>query len=422
MTGYNGQDLFPQKLTFEEGAGFSINYFKSYKVVNVTQQDGSSLVYILWQCGTPKPSASIPGALYVQIPVTRTAIDATTQIPFIAMVGGRSSIKYDGAGSQYISSPCLLNQIKANITLEIPLTTDTFEPVDYSIFTPSNINVLWYSGYWNASKIQSYGTTPVLINPSQPTPIAIFAWIQFVASFYNAEGTISDLLPNALARYNCNRDQVTKFTSAPYNLVKPKVLWASWNDYSNAWIVGSPGNYYEILIKDAGGIFLTGFPGDLTSVSNTDFITLAKTADVWLYSDINWDTINKTLLINFPSYVNQRIFDFQFSGVNDWFENRLVEPDVVLEGLTAVIQPNLLHPNGYHRIWWRNVFTETIGANIVGTCSSTDALGAQHQVYAATCGITYPGGNPANTLQPSSFLIILLGFLNLGMILHSFSG
>ena len=58
---------------------FAVTYEPSYKVLNIT-----GTVYILYQCGTPKPELSdVTVQEYISVPVTRVATGTTDHIPRI---------------------------------------------------------------------------------------------------------------------------------------------------------------------------------------------------------------------------------------------------------------------------------------------------------------------------------------------------
>ena len=71
----------------------------------------------------------------------------------------------------------------------------------------------------------------------------------------------------------------------------------------------------------------------------------------------------------FGPIVNEQVYDVTKNNlcvaddcdtVNDWFESRLAEPDVLLEDLVNIITPEA-HPS-HGRVWFRNVATETPSA------------------------------------------------------------
>ncbi|KAF9110021.1 hypothetical protein BGX30_008157, partial [Mortierella sp. GBA39] len=100
-------DYFPDKSQVDGGALFSITYNLNYKVIKNTSLNTT---YILTQCGTPTPNATIiprtNTTIFIQIPVTNLASLATTAVSYIEMLGKQAAIKaVDTEG--LVSSPCV---------------------------------------------------------------------------------------------------------------------------------------------------------------------------------------------------------------------------------------------------------------------------------------------------------------------------
>ncbi|KAF8945170.1 hypothetical protein BGZ47_003167, partial [Haplosporangium gracile] len=101
------KDYFPDKSEVDGGALFSITYNLNYKIVKNTSLNTT---YVLTQCGTPTPNATIiprtNTTIFVQIPVTNLASLATTAVSYIEMLGSQAAIKaVDTEG--LVSSPCV---------------------------------------------------------------------------------------------------------------------------------------------------------------------------------------------------------------------------------------------------------------------------------------------------------------------------
>ncbi|KAH7026859.1 hypothetical protein BKA57DRAFT_93554 [Linnemannia elongata] len=101
------KDYFPDKSQVDGGALFSITYNLNYKVLKNTSLNTT---YILTQCGTPAPNATVVPrtntTIFIQIPVTNLASLATTAVSYIEMLGKQAAIKaVDTEG--LVSSPCV---------------------------------------------------------------------------------------------------------------------------------------------------------------------------------------------------------------------------------------------------------------------------------------------------------------------------
>ena len=73
----------------------------------VTQENDNKKT-VVYQCGTGKPN--IAADLFVEAPVTSVAITSTTYVPWIELLGERSSIKHYTWSAGDISSTCLAKQ------------------------------------------------------------------------------------------------------------------------------------------------------------------------------------------------------------------------------------------------------------------------------------------------------------------------
>merc|ERR1739838_573456 len=95
-------------------------------------------------------------------------------------------------------------------------------------------------------------------------------------------------------------------------------------------------------------------------LTTEEVVAFGKDADHWIYPSSDWDTVyaaNKELLDQMKSIQNEEVYDFQGSGSNSWFEQRMVEYANVLEDYCDVVGTIQFRD----RVWFRNVFTEAVG-------------------------------------------------------------
>lgn len=119
----------------DNGALFSVRYEKNYKVVTNTAP-GQNISYVLTQCGTPAPSASLFSntTVFFQVPVKSAASIATTAVAYVEMLGRRSALKaVDTEG--LVSSPCVQlglekGEIKGLEDKNLTLRAEQFNAVD----------------------------------------------------------------------------------------------------------------------------------------------------------------------------------------------------------------------------------------------------------------------------------------------------
>jgi iron complex transport system substrate-binding protein len=81
-------DYFPEKATLDYAKGFTLEYFKHYKVVTVTTpwpNAQESFRYVLVQCGAPVPEGFAGDANH-SIPIRSIAILSTTHLPHLEIL------------------------------------------------------------------------------------------------------------------------------------------------------------------------------------------------------------------------------------------------------------------------------------------------------------------------------------------------
>lgn len=78
-------DYFPDKAEVQYAETFSVEYFDTYKVLDIF-----GTVYVLYQCGTPEPTLDdVTVQQYISIPVSKVATGTPDHIPRIE-VGPRA--------------------------------------------------------------------------------------------------------------------------------------------------------------------------------------------------------------------------------------------------------------------------------------------------------------------------------------------
>eukprot|EP00939_MAST-03C_sp_MAST-3C-sp1_P000581 g581.t1 len=414
-------DYFPQKLTQTYADTFSVTYHKHYKVINVTANPGAPLV--LYQCGTPRPNLNdtYPSATYIQIPIKRVMVASSTFIPWIEFLGERRSIV---AVSQIstVSSPCVRKRFDEADDLIDVYDTATWS-VDSARLDTASVDVAFCSAGWGCP-LSSPNVISVPVRAQQETSVLAEAeHVEFFSLFYNREQAAMDVVDNIARRFTCVE------THVPSQSVRPTVLWAN---YYYGWYVGSCPNYYCELVQAAGGDLITNFTtgsGPYGALTDSEFISAAEDADIFLYTGQNYWTAdsyghpsirvgnsNKTnVLERIRAFQNGRVYDTLGNGNKDWFESRIAEPDVVLQDLLDIFYPHAL-AHTHDRVWWRRIepenSVEPIGESetcanvsapltlkVTGTCAElTTAVGGVGHIVA----VGSDGSSNAPTCDPET--------------------
>jgi ABC-type Fe3+-hydroxamate transport system substrate-binding protein len=260
------------------------------------------------------------------------ALSSTTLIPFLEMLGLRTEIKaWLGYASSYISSPCV-NQMIDDGDIAVVQDTSNTAAVN-ALRTRIGADIVSFHNDRSA-----YNSRLINITVSEffeATNEQIFEWIKFFSVFFNLEAKANVLFDIASTRYQCVGNEAADYVDTVNQGVKPTVLWATYTNYDNVdgWNVAQCPNYYceladlcsaKIIQSRAGTIDFYG-----TKLFTTaDFAALAKDADHWIYPAPNWGEAYgkyKSILDQFKSVKNRRVFDTTRSGPNAWFEQRLAE-------------------------------------------------------------------------------------------------
>ncbi len=349
-------DYFPQKAEINFAAGFTVEYFDTYKVVTVASAEapGAPLAqYVLVQCGTPAPEAGFETAQVIQVPVTRVVATSTTYLPFIDQIGAVETLV--GLDSlDYASNANVIARIEADEITAVGGDTGlnmeslvALEP-DLVLASPFDTSAL--------ESMQELGL-PFAINADylEGTPLGRAEWGKFIALFYNREAAAEEQFAGIAERYAALaaltadvEDRPTVFLSSPYE---------------GTWYMAPAGSYTALLLEDAGAQYLWA-EDEGTGTLVLDFETVlerAVNADYWLNPDqLFWDSLDDVVATDerfaeFAAYQNGTIFNnnarLNTNGWNDYYESAVAAPDAVLADLIAMFHPDLLpeHELYYYR-------------------------------------------------------------------------
>ncbi len=328
-------------------ANFQITQQNGYKLVTVSNLwpgANASRTYVLYPRGAQAPR-DVKADLFVQVPVRRAVIYSTTYIPAIETIGELTTIVgVDNAS--YVYSPALRAQIAAGTTVE---TTKNFIP-DIEKLIALKPDVIFNYGIGNEwdtyPKMQEAGLPVVLLGDwNEQDPVARAQWAVFIAAFYNKESS-------AQARV----DALGKAYATLKNLAsgaadRPKVLVNG--PFQGVWTVSGGKSYMAQLLNDAGGDYLwsdNASSGGITLSVEAAF-DRGLSADVWLNPGYGVRRIADVRGLDprfaaLPVLQNGNVWNNERrmspGGGNDYFESAVMNPNLVLEDLIAILHPELL--------------------------------------------------------------------------------
>ena len=358
-------DYFPDKVTPTASELWTIEYFNSYKVINMTV---AGVVYstVAYQCGTTQPTVSY-ATQYVSVPVDTVAVASTTDISFVELLGERESLVAYTSSFGYVTSPCLLAMYDAGLS---------FQAYDASSWARddamlANLSVdVTFAGPWDTTAYNAYVISPA----SEGTNLAVAEYVKVFGAMYNQEAAANAVYDEIEARFTCTAANALLYGDATLN-----VLWVSY--YAGGWTVGSCPNYYCEYIEKAGGAMIeTDITGSIVtswgaaSLNNSEILSVAAAADVVLYSGGDWNavvTAEPATTAAIHAIVGGTIYDnakrcSAGCATNDWFESRLANPDAVLEDISSILHGVSSHTTTY----WRDPYTDTsVGTGLATSCA-----------------------------------------------------
>jgi iron complex transport system substrate-binding protein len=321
-------DYFPDKVKPVSSQFWDVQYFNHYKIlVNKIVNES----YVLYQCGTEPPSIASDSfgkqpAMVLPIPLADgVALTSTVQIPFMELLGLRTEIKSYIGDPQYISESCVLQLIDENALSTYENTTS---PAILS-WTKTNPDRVVLAGTYEGLPDNSVAQDQIIVvsEEREASNKAIFEWLKFYSTLFNMEAVANQIINETATRYDCVSSNANTVAQADSRI--PTAVWAYYSTYPGyeGWDLAScdpVSNYYCEYAKDCHVNLLSS--NDL--MSHSDFSDFAKDADIFFYMSTDWDEVhanNSEWLKDFKSVQNKEVYDYQMSGPNAWFEQRLAE-------------------------------------------------------------------------------------------------
>ncbi|HLU08750.1 MAG TPA: ABC transporter substrate-binding protein [Oceanobacillus sp.] len=340
-------DYFPDKTEVEYAAGFEVEYFNNYKVINVLQpwRDADvTFTYVLVQCGTPAPEGYEDAAI-IEVPIDTVVSMSTTYVPHFVELGLLDHVVgvdefdfiYNADMRELIETGEIVEvggSSAVNVELVLDLDPDLIMTFglgspDYDahpVLLDAGLNVALNSDYMETS------------------PLGRAEWIKFTAMFFNREADANAFFDGVAERYNELVAQVGEIEERPTVLVN--------GNYGDTWFVAGGASYTAQLIKDAGGDYLWadddstgGLPLSFEAV-----LERGQDADYWINPNF-WFSLADGLAederyAEFEAFQNGNVYNNnarvnEFGG-NDYLEGGVVNPDVLLADLVAIFHPELL--------------------------------------------------------------------------------
>jgi iron complex transport system substrate-binding protein len=352
-------DYFPDKAQVRYAQGFTLTYFKHYKVLNVlTPWPGAKKTfrYLLVQCGAPVPKG-YGGAHIITVPVQRVAALSTTHLPHLSLLNELDSLvavsDYKSVNTEAIRQKISAGELVAvgrgpavNVESLLDLAPDLVTVVGQD------------QPQYNTHPTLQRAGIQVAINAEyvESTLLGRSEWLKFTAAFFNKDGLAERRFAEIVQQYR----RYTALTQGLEPAEKPTVFGGSLQ--RDTWYVPGGASYIAELLTAAGGRYVWsddphrgGVPLSFEAVFER-----AVEADVWFTSNLDWMTradlrATHERYAMFKAFQEGRVYNNNVRlnpyGGNDYWESGIMEPHILLADVIKILHPKRLpkHRLKYYR-------------------------------------------------------------------------
>ncbi len=309
-------------------------------------QQAENVTYEYWLGRTSKPAGrTIPANRYFTVPVKKVVCMSSTFIGFIELLDQEKTIK-GISGKKYVTCVSLLDKINNG---EIP-DIGYDENINYEKLVQLQPDVIFLYGITGSvsatiARLDELGIkSAVIAEYLEETPLARMEWIKYIGAFFNMQEESTLRFDSVAANYN----RLASLASGQTD--KPTVLLGL--PWGGTWYVSGGKSYMARLLQDAGCNYLwNDLPyKDSQPISPEKVFEKAYNADFWLnagdaktradilkvderFSQIK--AFREDAVYNNNNQVNT-------TGGNAYFEQGVVEPDIILADIISVLYPHLL--------------------------------------------------------------------------------
>lgn len=346
-----GTDYFPEKATFDEASGVSVEYAGDHKIVEVETLAGDEpLRYVLVQCGAPEPEleGDLGDAVTVEVPVESVISLTTTNLPHFAMLGDADRVVGVGTGA-FVTTQEILDRIEGGDV------TDYAGPegeVDVEAVLGAAPDLVIMDAFGEAiveeaDRFVQAGVPAVLsADFNEQTMLGRAEWLKFTSLFLNAEGQANDLFSQIAGTYEEVKQAAAASESAP-----PTVFANT--PFEGTWFMPAGNSFFASAIADANGEYVFNDDNETYSLQ-LDIETVldrAADADVWLQAGSVNGTLDDLLAIDerfdeFKAFRQGNVWAWDKvttdAGGNAFFEEAYTRADVVLSDFVKILHPDAL--------------------------------------------------------------------------------
>jgi len=339
-------DYFPEKATLTHSDGFTLEYFKHYKVITVrTPAPGAEpLQFVLVQCGAPTP----PGFAETQIsqvPVKSIVVMSSTFVTTLdelnlldRLVGLDEATYISNAKVLQMADAGQLTMIGVGAGVNVEQALD-LQPELIMAVSAGNVE------FDAHPKLQEAGLKVVLnAEWMETSPLGRAEWSKFIAAFFNREAAAETLFAERVVQYEELAALASTVQDRPTVFVNVVAR--------GTWSVPGGHTYIARFLADAGADYL--WAGETTNerlqLSFEEVYDTARDAQFWVNTG-RVATVEELLAgderyADFVAFQTGNLWNNNArlgpNGGNEYWEVGVVHPEVVLADLITIFHPELL--------------------------------------------------------------------------------
>ncbi len=325
-----------------DAKGFTITKYDGYKVVDVVDPWKDSVLmhrYILVDRKATLPD-NLPEGDVVRVPVAKTSCLYSVFVGTLDMLGVLPTV-VSVAEDRYIDN----NTLKAKIAKGQVGLLGEASAVNVEALINSNPEIILVSPFKNMGygKMEKVGIPIVEVaSYMEATPLGRAEWIKFIAAFYGKDAQADSIYTAVRKRYNRVKAIADNATPKPTVFAEKK--------FGQVWNMPGGNSYMGCFFRDAGARYLWSDinKSSATPLSFEAVYQKAEKADFWLvkynkpkdmtYNDLKQENEQYAM---FQAFKMHKVIHCNTQKIS-YYEQGVMEPDVILADLVKVFHPNLL--------------------------------------------------------------------------------
>ncbi len=337
----NNENTEPAKICY--ASGFKIDYAKDYTLLTVLNPWNTNKIlhcYVLVDKNISLPE-HLPDGDIVRIPVDRIACLSSVDAAMIQMLGDIDKVKAISE-TKYVKMPVLKEGLEKGIIADIgdhaSLNIERLIEISPDIIIVSPYQNMGYG------KLETIGVNIVECAAyMENTPLGRAEWMRFVAAFLKKDKEAALYMDSIAKSYLSLCEKAKQVNHRPTVFSEKK--------YGQVWYVPGGESYMAHFFKDAGADYIWKDDTHTGSLS-LNFETVyekAENADFWLIKADEAFTYDR-LKSEFASYAwfkawkSHKII-FSNTSRNNYYEEGVLNPHLVLEDLVSFFHPEIELPN-----------------------------------------------------------------------------